>query len=107
MPRRFHGHHPSDLPKAAALAIPLRRLCFGSLASTSLPRATAFGFFSNLDLARGDSRDHDGCADHVGGALLISGAFGHIESIEEKRRGQFRLEPQEIRLAVARVQLAS
>jgi hypothetical protein len=29
--------------------------------------------------------DHDGRADYVDGALLTSGAFGHIESIEEKR----------------------
>jgi hypothetical protein len=35
----------------------------------------------------------DGRADHTGGALLTSGAFGHIESIEEKRRGQARLQP--------------
>jgi hypothetical protein len=32
-----------------------------------------------------DPADHDGRADHVGRALLTSGAFGHIESIEEKR----------------------
>ena len=29
--------------------------------------------------------DHDGSADHVGWALFTSGAFGHIESIEEQR----------------------
>ena len=43
---------------------------------------TGFWFF---DFARGDLCNHDGRADHVGGALLTSGAFGHIESIEEKR----------------------
>jgi hypothetical protein len=35
-----------------------------------------------LALTRSDSGDHDDRADHVGGALLTSGAFGHIESIE-------------------------
>jgi hypothetical protein len=30
-----------------------------------------------LDFIRGDSGDHDRRADHVGGALLTSGASGH------------------------------
>src|SRR5262249_46052466 len=50
MPRRFHGHHPSDLPKAAALAIPLRRLY---PASARWPRPACLGpphlgFFSTF-----------------------------------------------------------
>jgi hypothetical protein len=31
----------------------------------------------SVDLARSDPADHDGGTDHIGGALLASGASGH------------------------------
>jgi hypothetical protein len=55
---------------------------FSSLASTNATDSMGVLLcLGLLDLARGDLGDHDGCADHVGGALLTSGASGHAESI--------------------------
>ena len=63
---------------------PLARAVF--LTSPTEGRSRAYvKNFSRINLARGDPADHDGRADHVGRALLTSGAFGYIESIEEKR----------------------
>ena len=67
-----------------AWGIPLARAVF--LTSPTEGRSRAYvKNFSRINLARGDPADHDGRADHVGRALLTSGAFGYIESIEEKR----------------------
>jgi len=50
-----------------------------------MPRPPAPHQSDATDPARRDPADRDGRADHVGRALLTSGAFGHIETIEEKR----------------------
>ena len=64
--------------------------CTTNISERKFPTGTALGpawgfALGVLDFARGDLRHHDGRADHIGGTLLTSGAFWHIESIEEKR----------------------
>src|SRR5438552_10405236 len=47
------------------------------------PRAAAWGFFGLgiLDLSRSNPANHDGRADHIGGALLTWGATGHFSTV--------------------------
>ena len=46
-----------------------------------------------LDLTSGDPGDGDGVADHVGGALLSFGAFGHHSSRKPRTTGDAPLSP--------------
>ena len=51
-------------------------------------KSTRHGYRSGaahvFDLARDDSHQHNGRADHVGGALLTSGASGHNQFLVVK-----------------------
>jgi hypothetical protein len=74
MPAAIAGDMRSVLWTFRAISESFGGAGFPALRSADLP------FFLGLvvlDLARGYPADHDGGADHVGGALLTSGASGH------------------------------